>query len=109
MVDREESEQIAIEIVKSTAQEAGVSMSCEQAEAIVKAFLDTFCVIVENAANQLMKLFDALESADAIFKSCQSDSFRQQVRSIYTAPNIQNAYDDLREQIRRLKTREVPP
>ena len=49
-------------------------------------------------AERAYKAYAAVLEADAHFKTCQSVSFRQHVRSILTAPNVKKAFEDLKAQ-----------
>jgi hypothetical protein len=109
MVDNEEAASIAAGIIQHNLIVVGINITIEKAYELVNALTDKLFVTSEDCANELLKLMETLECADVTFKSCQSESFRQQVRSIYTAPNIQNAYDDLRAQIIRIRANKVPP
>lgn len=46
-------------------------------------------------AQQALELFRNVEAADAHFQTCQSIPFRQHVRSVYRAPNVEAAYRDI--------------
>ncbi len=109
MEDNGEAARIAVGIIQHNLAMAGISITIEMAYEIVNEFMGKLCLSCEDTSREILKLMEALECADATFKSCQSESFRQQVRSIYTAPNIQNAYDDLRAQIIRIRANKVPP
>lgn len=46
-------------------------------------------------AEQIYTLFKTVESADAIYKSCQSAQFRAYVKATYTAENVSGAFERL--------------
>ena len=51
--------------------------------------------ITAEDAEQIYTLFKTVESADAIYKSCQSAQFRAYVKATYTAENVSGAFDRL--------------
>ena len=46
-------------------------------------------------ARQLYSLFRAVESADTIYKSCQSVQFRAFIKATYQAGNVADAFERL--------------
>lgn len=48
-------------------------------------------------AVQLLELFRNVEAADAHYKRCQSDLFRQHVQATYKATLVEGAYSRLQE------------
>lgn len=49
--------------------------------------------IDEQTAKQLYELYRNCESADAYLHQCQNGLFRQQIKSCYTAQNVQRAFE----------------
>ncbi len=50
-------------------------------------------------AQDLLTVYDNIEAADAHFKLCQSDLFRNFTKDTIYAKDIENAYATLRQQI----------
>lgn len=55
--------------------------------------------ITADDAQQICTLFKSIESADAIYKSCQSAQFRAFVKATYTADNVSAAFERLAGQL----------
>lgn len=51
--------------------------------------------ITDDDARQILSLFRAVESADAIYKSCQSVQFRNFLKATYQAENVESAFERL--------------
>lgn len=67
------------------------------------AYKPSTVTISIDTAEKLLELFSNIEAADAHFKSCQHVLFRQHVRSVYQAPNIDSAYRALRSALEAVK------
>ncbi len=52
--------------------------------------------IDEQTAQRIYSLYQNCESADAIYKSCQSPQFRTHMKSVYQAPNVERAFAELK-------------
>lgn len=48
-------------------------------------------------AKQLIELYRNIEAADAHFKSCQSELFRNHMRAVYQAPLVAGAFEALQK------------
>ena len=46
-------------------------------------------------AKRLMELYTSLEAADAHYRTCQAQNFRQFVQLVYKAPKVNAAYQKL--------------
>ncbi len=68
-----------------------------------KADIPPAVSIPVHQAEQLLELYRNIEAADAHFQRCQSDSFRQHVKSVYRAPNVAAAYEQLKAAVAEAK------
>ena len=55
-------------------------------------------------AEQILELYRNTEAADAHFKNCQSDIFRQHMRGVYQAPLVESAFKQLGEAVEKAKS-----
>ncbi len=54
-------------------------------------------------AERVYELYRNIEAADAMFKTCQSVSFRQHMQSVYKSANVSAAFDALKARIDQAK------
>lgn len=63
----------------------------------------TITLTIEQA-EQILELYRNAEAADAHFKNCQSDLFRQHMQGVYRAPLVATAFQQLREAVEKAKS-----